>query len=318
MLVYHMNKVALGNRPFPSCDCGAGAPDHVCFFNRPLPGMGPWVYAVDVPHNVLEKVASAQRLGAFEVVNYRVPSEALKDVAHHEYAYHEITGGQDWKRWALDLQPKNDREGRTSKVWVSRAGAALARPTGDAGFQVELTELFNPYADYLIMETTSCGGQKWELTPLAGVIPGWADHPQRWHAWVHDSKVRAAALDYVRDAVPATEQLVEHALKQTTKLGMMNAWTKVADKVEAAGYPLGRIHAASWTSVMAMPIRIAQRLSQHLAEEWDAPIPKPEYEKPEDSGRVLLASPGTAAAVPFAGTSAATRGSNHYSGAAAW
>jgi hypothetical protein len=317
MLVYLMSKTSLGAAPFPGCDCGA-APDHVCFFSRPLPGMGQWVYAVDLPHAVLEPGAAPKRLGSFEVVNYRVPKAQLAEAKRHEYAYNEITGGQDWRRWALDLEPKNDRDGRTSKVWISRAGVALARPTGDATFQVELTELFNPHSDYVIMETTSCGGQKWELTPVAGVIPVWADHPQRWHAWVHDGRVRASALDYIRDAVPAVDQLVEHALKQTTKLGMMNAWNKVADKVESAGFPLGRIHAASWTSVMAMPIRIAQRLSQHLAEEWIAPLPKPEFQDPATSGRVLLASPGTTVAAPGTPMRPAARGAvNVYSGNAA-
>jgi hypothetical protein len=104
--------------------------------------------------------------------------------------------------------------------------------------------------------------------------------------------IQDSALNYIREEYPHLVSKIQYAQAQVNKLRMADAWQRVADQIsEELNVPLGRLPVGSWTSVMAMPIRLAERVSSHISPRWLPPIPKPEYENPDKSGRILIATP---------------------------
>src|SRR5690606_4751643 len=73
---------------------------------------------------------------------------------------------------------------------------------------------------------------------------------------------------------------VQYAERKRAQGTIISAWQGVARLV---GIDPDQIPVRSWTAVHAMPIRIASRLG------WKPPQPRPQYQRPEESGRVLVA-----------------------------
>jgi len=199
--------------------------------------------------------------------------------------------------------------GSWARVWASRPGVAIAelaeeehvfRP-GRLAYhhdrvvvRVRLTGSFDPDDDYVVVEHKrspnpylrgSPSREGYEL--LAGRMPAWADFPARWQEWI--DLVREDAIEFlVRRAAAEPDadrnllEAIRYAERKTTKRRVTGAWLCVAS---AAGVDPDALPSGSWTAVRALPVRIAQRLG------WRPPIPRPRYERPEDSGRVLIAGP---------------------------
>lgn len=193
--------------------------------------------------------------------------------------------------------------GSWARVWASRPGVVQAevveeehayRP-GRLAYhhdrvvvRVQLTSKFDHEADYLVVEHRrsanpylrgSSRAESFEL--LAGVMPAWADFPRRWSEWIHE--VRGEAVRYLMERASGDVQdAILYAARKNSKGNLISAWGEVA---RLLGIDPSSIPAGSWTSVSAMPVRIALRRS------WRAPVPRPRYQKPEDSGRVLVAGP---------------------------
>jgi hypothetical protein len=229
---------------------------------------------------------------------YRIPLDRLKDLRHSRYSV--VTGRPAWDEVEYLLKSAYaDRAASWSRIWTSRPGAARAwrivNTAQDCLVKVKLDKSFSQETDYIILETQQFGGKQWQLELLSGTAPLWADFPNRWNDWVWDADVQDSAIEFLVATFPSLASQVEYASSQTHKVNKIRAWRIVADDVgRELKRDLGKIPAGSWTSVAAMPIRIAQR-----AGGWTPPRPKPEFENPNDSGRYLLVSPETETRPPM-------------------
>lgn len=219
--------------------------------------------------------------------------------------------------------------GSWARVWASRPGIVraetaqehheyrpgrLAEHFDQLTVRLILTALFDPERDYLVVEHKRSPNPYLRGSPrregyelLAGTMPAWADFPSRWQEWVH--AVRESAVEYlVRYAAHAWSaddsalydlrygyaqptsprarldllDAVQYAERKRAQGTIISAWQEVARLV---GINPDQIPVNSWTAVHAMPIRIASRLG------WKPPQPRPQYQRPEESGRVLVAGP---------------------------
>lgn len=148
--------------------------------------------------------------------------------------------------------------------------------------EVGLTADFDHQKDFLLVEHKASpnpyvGGSSrrecYEL--LAGKMPAWASFPKAWAEWVRKVSIEAARFLGER----FTEE-VEYALRKSSKSRIIVAWREVALAAGVEPPPAG-----SWTSVLAMPIRIARTLG------WRASVPPPRWEDPKTAARVLVADP---------------------------
>jgi hypothetical protein len=291
MLIYHTSQ--LSGAKFEPCDCNRDSLDreaHVCFTSVPLAGHGPWLYVLEVPESVLRTYEYSNPLHPQSVRYFALPLSVASSYEAHEYPYEALVGSS-WREWDLVLRDPADPHDKWSRLWVSRVGVATAVRKVEAGVEkahVELTGLFDPSMDYVIVEHQKYGGRAFELELLAGTMPGWADFPSRWHAWANDPENRRSALDYIMEVAPETRsELLKTEYRSRGKLEKIQGWRRVAGMVSShINRDLGQIPAGSHTSVQAMPLRIAQRIGG-----WNPTLPKPEFESPESSGRVMLAAP---------------------------
>ena len=187
--------------------------------------------------------------------------------------------------------------GRWARIWASRPWIVTARVVKEEHHyqpgrpayhhdkvvvEVGLTPDFDQQRDFLLVEHKSSpnpyiGGssRREEYELLAGRMPDWADFPRAWAEWVRE--VRTEAVRFLAQRFPDE---VDFALRKTAKGRIISAWREVARAAGVEPPPAG-----SWTSVNAMPVRIARRLG------WRAPVPPPRWEDPKSAVRVLVADP---------------------------
>jgi hypothetical protein len=209
---------------------------------------------------------------------------------------YEALTGEPWNvfpRIVLNDQHQN----RKSMLWVSQDAIAsvVVKNREYATVDVILDELFDSQHDYLIREDRTppqFAGQKerWQLTLLAGTMPRWAYFGWAWARWVRDPVLQQSALEHITTVVPRVQAaVIETAtISQTHLRGQ--AWKEVADTVSGVlklsdrdRNWLLRLPDKTSTAVEALPMRIAQQIG------WTPPRPMPDFEKPEGSGRILLA-----------------------------
>lgn len=294
-----------------------GFGSHLCFSTKPISGMGNWVYSIDVP---TAEVAQYQWDNDFRDTGeqYFALPYALVRAANPQRDGFEAITGRPWNSWivpVLDrrtIQRGTNSLGKWALVWMSHHGAATAkvhRKSPDNTFlslTVTTTKEFAPTKDYIVIEQHEESEQDfgervketWQLSTLAGCTPQWAVFPSAWRRWVWNEQVLQSAVAYIVAHVPQVRTEIEYALEKSSKANTARAWRMVAAEVGRElsrklgdHIDLGKLAGHSWTAVAAMPHRIALRMSQHLPyEPWTPPLPKPEYENPDTSGRVLLAS----------------------------
>lgn len=286
---------------------------HLCFSTEPLSGMGEFVFSLDVPE---PEVAEYEYGDGFRVEKqarfFALPHALVASHTLTRESYESITGNP-WNEWTitvLDRRPTRDILGRWALVWLSRDGVARARVDHKSEdgrlltIQVTATSDFDPEQDYVVVEhheesTKDFGKVKetWFLETCAGTTPQWVIFPKLWENWVWDREVKDSALSFIMHAVPSVRRDVEFAHSRDSKHNKSRAWRQVADDIgrvlsrdQHRPVDLGRLAGHSWTAVEAMPLRIAERLGNHIRDRWVPPVPKPEFEHPNDSGRVLLAN----------------------------
>lgn len=292
MLLYHSSRWTLQEGRFDPCMGPLTEEEgHAWFASEPVPGIGPWLYVVELPEAEAARFEREVPHQPEGIRRFLLPPEKLGRARAYEF---ETLTGRPWNEFYVVLKdPAADRVTQPwSRIWASRTEAAEIQEYMDhpEAVLLSLTEHFKVEEDYVIQETQEFGGRKWALTLLAGTPPMWADFPHQWQRWVNHPAIQESAQDYIRTLVPEVARDVAHAARQTHKVAVAAAWQKVADKVGARlarTGGLGTIPAGSWTSILAMPIRIAQRIGG-----WEPPRAKPEFQNPETSGRVLLAAPG--------------------------
>lgn len=203
---------------------------------------------------------------------------------------------------------------RWGLLWESRPGLASAliasREQGRDGepnqltIDVALSSDFDPTRDYLVLEkhwirerAHGDGKETWELELLAGTAPRWMVFPWAWKNWVDNERVMLSALTFILQHVPTARDDVQYAVKCDSKHNKARAWRNVSQLIEGAlsrklhkEVVLGQLAGHSFTAVQAMPHRIAQRMGNWVDGEWEPPIPRPEFEHPDKSGRSLLAN----------------------------
>lgn len=307
MRLYHVTK---GKRDVLArctnvvCRFSGRTEEHISFASQPLAGQGGWVASIDVPAQDVEEYEFDNLFRPEEVKSYALPPKLVDNLPKRWSRFEDITG-RPWNEWRISV---SDREAGASSgnawalVWASRPGIVSAelaeqeRSEHEEHVEVALhadVVDFDPEADYLIVErhwtVPTPGGpkDKWRLNLMAGVMPNWAVFPWAWSRWVYDDDVRKSALDFIVSLAPTVEGDIKYALSQETKANTARAWRIVADKVgRALGRQLGPLQGESWTKVNAMPLTIASRVGG-----WMPIKPRPEFEHPDESGRVLIASP---------------------------
>jgi hypothetical protein len=266
------------------------------FTNIALPLKGENVFVLTIDDNEAKRYEYNAPLLQMGITYYRIPLDRLKrNVSYSPYS--TVTGRSKWDEASVVLKSAHaDRAATWSRIWTSRQGAVSVRradtpyASPDYAVNIKLDTSFSQENDYIILETQQFGGKQWQLELLSGTAPLWADFPNRWNDWVWDSDVQESAVAFLVATFPSLASQVEYASGQTHKVNKIRAWRIVADDVgRALRRDLGKIPAGSWTSVAAMPIRIAQR-----AGGWTPPKPKPEFEDPNESGRFLLVTPESA------------------------
>lgn len=209
------------------------------------------------------------------------------------------------EKWTITVEDRGGHDGaatgghygRWARVWASRPGIVTARVVKEEHryqpgrpayhhdlvvVEVGLTPSFDEQNDFLLVEHKASpnpwvgGSSHYEYYELlAGRMPGWADFPRAWAEWVREMHLEAAR--FLAERFP---DAVNYALRKSSKSRIIAAWRDVAEAAGVEPPP-----ASSWTSVNAMPIRIARKLG------WRAPVPPPRWEDPETAARVLVAGP---------------------------
>ena len=215
--------------------------------------------------------------------------------------------------WVIQIEDRGGHDGVATgghygywkRIWISRPGVATYRIIEEDHYrqtggrlnyhhdritvEVNLTDKFDPQKDYLIVEhkrspnpylSGSSRRESYEL--LAGRMPAWADFPKAWAEWVE--QVRGEAISFLIEKADGSQwELVEYACRKAAKRRIIFAWRQVAE-----AFGVEPPEASSWTSVRAMPVRIARALG------WRAPVPPPRFEaRCEGRNAFLLCSPET-------------------------
>lgn len=197
----------------------------------------------------------------------------------------------------------NDRGalfGETNTIWCSRKGIVELHQSREDDnsivFQIRPTALFDDSRDYVVShlqynpDPRRQGGKPYEqFVLLVGKMPLWASFPQAWYDWVRDDEVRWSATEHIKLVVPEASLAIAHVLSQNGKQAIIAGWLEVAAICSASRNKrierIDMLRNESWTSVMAMPMKLAKRLGG-----WASPAAEPRYEHPDRSGRVLVAS----------------------------
>lgn len=293
MLLYHSARGKISEAGFEPLMAPAHVPvpeGSVVFTDTPLSGVGPLVYVLNIPDQIALRFQIVVSLDPEGMRRFALPPSQFSAKDLHEYRFNQITG-HEWDEFRVVLcdPQENPAAQPWSLVWVSRPGVAVVKDREQGKVEavtIKLTPFFDPTEDYIIVEKRQYDGKKWDLSTIAGRVPMWADFPNHYARWAQNPEVIRSAADYLIEQVPAARLEVETARRQNTKSSMVRAWKVASERIgKEIRRPLGDFKTGSWTSVSALPIRIAQRLGP-----WEPPIPKPEYVNPENSGRVLLAS----------------------------
>ena len=302
--------------PLRVCASAGHTEPHLCFTTEPLPGMGQYVYSVDIPLALVDKYEYQNDFRQEKTRFFAIPLSLLEKYPITRDTFEQVTA-RPWNKWTipvLDRRPvsgQQEMKGKWAILWASRPGVASAkvyRRTDGFFLSVEVTTTsdFDPESDYLVVENheemdrISGPGTKetFKLVSIAGPTPQWVIFPTEWQKWVWDRKVTNSAIDYILEHVPQVKTDVRYAMQKDSKQNKARSWRLVSDEVGRTlsaklgeHIDLGKLAAHSWTSVAAMPHRIANRMSQHLPyAPWVPPLPQPEYASPEESGRYALAN----------------------------
>jgi hypothetical protein len=288
--------------------------NHFTFAAEPLAGYGPYVYSIEVPTSVVEPFMFSNIHRRERASHYALPRQVVVDSQPTRETYHDLTGSA-WNSFLVDVMDRRPRKGETdlvgmwSLVWISREGIAKARVAERKDdlltLQIETTSEFDPTKDYVVLEEheeflagrNEPPKETWALFTLAGQAPQWQIFPTAWQNWVSDASVAQSAIAYMMRMVPEVQRDIEYAQHLESKHNRARAWRNVADQMATLlsrqlrrSVDLGKFAGHSWTAVLAIPLRIAMRLGAYVGEEWVPPLPKPEFQHPESSGRVLLAN----------------------------
>jgi hypothetical protein len=270
---------------------------HIAFCSEPLMGVGRWVYELDIPESVVQRFECKNPFRAEDLRYYALSPQIVNRYIAIEHKYHELMGSE-WNELPVVIHDDEGPEGvEASKVWISHPDVATSLPSGlfnsfgpPGGKEViivHLTDSFDLERDYVIQERRAYGGRKWQLLLLAGVLPAWAKFPSEWGRWVQNPIVQKSAEAFIIQTVPEAAEAIRYVHSLKSKVNKIRAWRIVGEIVgRAVGHDLGLLPATSWTSVAAMPLRIANRMDG-----WVPPVPQPEYEDPDKSNRVLLVTP---------------------------
>lgn len=289
---------------------------HLCFTTEPLPGLGQYVYMVDIPAHLIEKYEYENEFREEKTRYFAIPLSLLKQYPVERNTFEQVTA-RPWNKWTVTVLDRRavkghgDSRGKWAVVWASRPGVASAKVyrRSDKDYlsiEVTATSDFDPEKDYLVVENheemdrISGPGTKetFKLVTIAGPTPQWVIFPSEWQKWVWDRQVTNSAIDYITSHAPHVKEDVRYAMQKDSKQNKARSWRIVADEVGRTlsaklgeRIDLGKLAGHSWTSVAAMPHRIANRMSQHLPyAPWVPPMPQPEYASPEESGRYALAN----------------------------
>jgi hypothetical protein len=287
---------------------------HFVFATEPLVGVGPWVFEIDIPFNEVEPCMYTNIHRRERATHYAVPWQQAVDASPKVEAYEDLTGSP-WNSFVVDVLDKRARKGEKELVgswaliWASREGVARARVaerTDDVlSLRVDLTSEFDPSRDYIVVEEheefaqelNSPRKETWALFTLAGQAPRWQLFPSEWQEWVNNPEVTESAVRYLMRVMPSMVRDIEYAQHLESKHSRLRAWRNVGDKIAdelstrlRRDVDLGKFAGNSWTAVLAVPLRIAKRLGSYVGEEWVPPVPQPEFQHPDQSGRVLLAN----------------------------
>jgi hypothetical protein len=306
--------------PLRVCRTEGFTAPHLCFATEPIAGQGQYVHSVDIPETEVTPYEYQNDFRRERARFFAIPHALLAKYEARRETYESRTG-TPWNRWVvpvLDRRPtgRGHSLGSWALVWMSRDGIAGARVErkreGQAhqaqylSIEVTATSEFDPERDYIVVEIHEESERQvgqgtketWRLETVAGVTPRWAIFPTAWQNWVWDERVTNSAVRYLLTIAPHLQADVNYAMQKDSKHNKARAWRNVADEVARVvsrklntRVDLGKLAGHSWTAVAAMPHRIAMRLSQNLPDTpWVPPRPKPEYENPEESGRILLAN----------------------------
>jgi hypothetical protein len=294
MMLYHVTNEANIESLLSSVGTASKRKASIIFTDTPLPLRGENVFVLTVDENEARRYEFSAPLMLEGVHYYRIAVDneaAIKSLLVRPYI---VVTGKPWNEATYTLKTGHpDKAGTWARIWASREGVVRcisdSAPYAFSDYKVKLvlTPHFNMTDDYIIMETQMFGGKQWKLELLAGKAPLWADFGDRWNDWVWDADIQDSAISFLSQTFPGLASQIQMATSQTYKVNKIRAWRIVADDVgRELRRDLGKIQAGSWTSVAAMPLRIAQR-----AGGWTPPKPKPEFQDPDQSGRHLLVTP---------------------------
>jgi len=279
---------------------------HYCFTSMALAGMGSHLVAADVPLAEVKQYA-------YENVYRGCTSYALPIA----YAEQLLLQPAPWRgHWNILRQAVMNRrhdlrtKDRWAVVWGSRVDVATVKllkwAPDHREVEIRLAADFDPAVDWVVAEEYVQKVQRfeerlkelWTLKVLAGGVPQWVSYPALWKDWVWNPDVRASALAYLQRVLPDIASDIRYAEQQELKHLVADAWQSVAEAASRTlsrkfenRIDLGSLPGHSWTAVAAMPLRIANRISDHLPyEPWLPPLPRPEFENPDFTGRIVLAN----------------------------
>lgn len=288
---------------------------HVVGASIPIPCWGEWVFTVNVTDEEAAEYAVPNPLGSQDKSTqyFIVPVRRVAGI--HPVSFESMTG-RPWNAMTvtmLDTRAKRDRSNEVSwtLLWASRQSAATMTVAHKSDQLLQITATlakdFDFATDYICFEqhterpnpnVPSGVKESWLLGHVAGVAPTWATFPPAWKEWVGNAKVQASAVAYIRTHIPEANVAIDRALSFASKENVIGGWTEVKFIIDrelqkdlGGDVKIGTLATNSWTAVMAMPLRLALRLSNYTEHVWEPPVEKPEFSDPDASGRVLLANP---------------------------
>lgn len=277
--------------------------DHICLTSeQPVAGLGPHVYSVNLSAAEVKRYGYENDLRPHRLLNIALPLSELRGRLSHAGDFGRVAR-RPWDSIVVTVDDSRSDEARhRTRVWASRPGVADAirlpeswGATPDPRYEgrrmvfANLLPGFDPSTDFIIAEyqTEHADGTTggFRLSLIAGTAPAWAIFPLAWARWVRNGDVRESAIGHILSVAPEAEIDVTYARAKTGKANLARAWKNVANEAgRAIGRSLGNLNEGSLTDVLAMPVRIAQRIGG-----WTPPRPKPEFAAPAESGRILIA-----------------------------
>jgi hypothetical protein len=288
---------------------------YVVAASAPMACWGEWVFVLDISATEVTQYRVQNPLGPQDrsVEFFYIPVARAASVVATPY---KLLTGREWNETVVTVMDRRAKRPKDTSVewsllWGSRRDLAelLVIHTSPTLVQVSvrLAKDFDFSRDYLCVETHTeranervVGGVKesWWLGHLAGFAPDWATFPPAWKTWVYDTEVQQSAEEYILDHVPEAALAFAEARGYTDKQNVISGWHVVKDIVDrelkrelGSDVTVGKLASNSWTALTAMPLRLAQRLGNYVTDQWEPPMPKPDFADPETANRVLLANP---------------------------